>query len=120
MLQIENPAGVAQAEAIAGLPGCDAVFIGPVDLRFGLRKPDGQFPTPEEHEAAVQKVVAACRRVGTPVGIHCMDPQSALRRAEQGMQFLAVGSDLRMLASQMENWTRALWPDRPTTSLAGY
>jgi 4-hydroxy-2-oxoheptanedioate aldolase len=120
VLQIESPAGVAQAEAIAGLPGCDAIFIGPVDLRFTLRQPDGSFPTVEEHEQAVQKVVEACRRCGTPVGIHCMDPESALARARQGMQFLAVGSDLRILASQLENWSRQLWPDRASRAFAGY
>lgn len=120
VLQIESPAGVQHAEAIAGLPGCDAVFIGPVDLRFTMRRPDGSFPTPEEHEQAVQQVVAACRRCGRPVGIHCMDATTAVERAKQGMQFLAVGSDLRMLASELTRWSRILWPDRPLAEVGGY
>lgn len=120
VLQIESPQGVAQAEAIASLPGCDAIFIGPVDLRFTMRRPDGSFPSAEEHEAAVQQVVQACRRCGRAVGIHCMDAESAVARAREGMQFLAVGSDLRMLASELGRWVRTLWPDRPMSEIGGY
>ena len=57
VLQTESPRGVANAEAIYSLPGVDAIFIGPNDLRFQMRKPDGTFPTPAEHEAAIQRVI---------------------------------------------------------------
>ncbi|MCS7238540.1 MAG: aldolase/citrate lyase family protein [Thermoguttaceae bacterium] len=120
VLQIESPQGVENAEAIASLPGCDAIFIGPVDLRFTMRRTDGTFPSPEEHEAAVQSVLRACRRCGTPVGIHCMDAESAVARARQGMQFLAVGSDLRMLASELGRWVETLWPGRKPREIGGY
>ncbi len=97
VLQTESPQGVENAEEIYSLPGCDAIFIGPNDLRFQMRAADGTFPTPEEHEAMVQRVIEVGKKVGTPTGIHAMDPESAVERAEQGMQFLAVGSDLRMM-----------------------
>ena len=47
VLQTESPRGVENAEAIYSLPGVDAIFIGPNDLRFQMRKPDGTFPTAE-------------------------------------------------------------------------
>ena len=31
-----------------------------------------------------------------------MDPQNALKRAEQGMQFIAVGSDLRFMSQKAQ------------------
>ncbi|MCH5375364.1 MAG: aldolase/citrate lyase family protein [Planctomycetes bacterium] len=111
VLQTESPLGVHNAEAIYSLPGCDAIFIGPVDLRFQMRAADGSFPTAEQHEAAVQAVVAIGRQVGTPTGIHAMDAASARRRAEQGMQFLAVGSDLRMMVTGAEEELRRLHPE---------
>ncbi|MCR9119546.1 MAG: aldolase/citrate lyase family protein, partial [bacterium] len=37
VLQTESPLGVENAEAIYSLPGCDACFIGPNDLRFQMR-----------------------------------------------------------------------------------
>jgi len=120
VLQTESPAGVEQADAIYRLPGCDAVFVGPVDLRFTMRKPDGAFPTDEEHEAMIRQVIAAGRRTGTPTGIHAFDARDALRRAEQGMQFIAVGSDLWMMNQTAEQTVRTLWPEGDRNDLARY
>ncbi len=120
VLQTESPQGVANAEEIYSLPGCDAIFIGPNDLRFQMREPDGTFPTPEEHEEAVQQVIAAGRKVGTPTGIHAMSVASAKERAEQGMQFIAIGSDLKMMAEQAKDVVSDLWPDREDSDIARY
>ena len=97
VLQTESPLGVENAEAIYSLPGCDAIFIGPNDLRFQMRGPDGIDPSPAEHEAMIQRVIEVGQQVGTPTGIHAMDPASALERADQGMQFLAIGSELKFM-----------------------
>jgi len=120
VLQTESPTGVKNAEAIYSLPGCDAVFIGPVDLRFNMRTPDGRMPTPEEHEAMVQRVIWAGKKVGTPTGMHVMDPETALKRAEQGMQFIAVASDLRMLVAKSQEFITTLWPKQAGKDLARY
>jgi 4-hydroxy-2-oxoheptanedioate aldolase len=63
VLQTESPTGVKNAEAIYSLPGVDAIFIGPNDLRFQMRAKDGTFPTAEEHEAAIQEVIRAGKKV---------------------------------------------------------
>jgi 4-hydroxy-2-oxoheptanedioate aldolase len=120
VLQTESPEGVRNAEEIYTLPGCDAIFIGPNDLRFNMRTPDGGKPTDGEHEALIQEVVRIGKRVGTPTGIHAMDPDSALKRAEQGMQFIAVGSDLRMLNATAGHYVGKLWPERGAKDLARY
>ena len=120
VLQTESPTGVENAEAIYSLPGCDAVFIGPNDLRFNMRAPDGTMPTPEEHEAMIQRVIEIGRHVGTPTGIHTMEPEIALKRAEQGMQFLAVGSDLRMMNAEVQRTIKTLWPKDEAKDLARY
>ena len=92
----------------------------PFDLRFQMRAPDGTFPTRDEHEALVQRVIAAGRKVGTPTGIHTMDPQSARQRAEQGMQFLAVGSDLRLMTQQAEAALDILFPEAKRRAVVRY
>jgi len=120
VLQTESPTGVANAEAIYSLPGCDAVFIGPNDLRFNMRTPDGGRPTDQEHEAMIQRVIEVGKKVGTPTGIHVMDPQSALKRAGQGMQFLAVASDLRMLNATSQQFLATLRPEESGKDLARY
>src|SRR5688500_16834958 len=111
VLQTESPRGVENAEAIYSLPGVDAIFIGPNDLRFQMRAPDGTFPTAEAHEEMVQRVIKTGKKVKCPTGIHSMDPKDALQRAEQGMQFLAVCSDLRMRTLKAEETLAVLHPD---------
>lgn len=120
VLQTESPLGVENAEAIYSLPGCDAIFIGPNDLRFQMRGVDGADPTPEQHEAMIQRVIAAGKKVGCPTGIHAMDPQNALLRAQQGMQFLACGSDLRMLVQKSQETLKVLMPEKAGAELARY
>ncbi len=100
VLQTESPTGVANAEAIYSLPGVDAIFVGPVDLRAQMRAADGTEATDEEFEAMLQRVIAAGKKTGTPTGMHVMDPKTALMRAEQGMQFIAIGSELRLMSQK--------------------
>jgi 4-hydroxy-2-oxoheptanedioate aldolase len=120
VLQTESPRGVENAEAIYAEPGCDAIFIGPNDLRFQMRHQDGSFPSPEEHEAMVQRVIEIGKRVGTPTGIHAMDAASALARVDQGMQFLAIGSDLRMMTQQAQETLQRLRPEEEKQDVARY
>lgn len=108
VLQTESPTGVANAETIYGLPGCDAIFIGPADLESTMRSADGCKPTAAEHEAMIQRALAVAKRIGRPIGIHTMDPNDALRRAGEGMQFLAVSSDLRLMSVMAEDVVRTL------------
>ena len=120
VLQTESPEGVKNAEEIYSLPGCDAIFIGPNDLRFQMRGPDGVDPSPEEHEAAVQRVIEVGKAVGTPTGIHVMDPETALERASQGMQFLAIGSDLRLMTERAQQVVEQVFPEVVSSDVARY
>ncbi|HRF01986.1 MAG TPA: aldolase/citrate lyase family protein [Pirellulaceae bacterium] len=120
VLQTESPEGIAAAREIYALDGCDAIFIGPNDLRYRMRAADGTFPTDAEHEEAVQQVLAIGKQLGTPTGIHTFSADEALRRAEQGMQFLAIGSELKFLTTEAERVLSRLDPSRATKDLARY
>lgn len=120
VLQTESPTGVQNAEEIYRVPGCDAIFVGPFDLRFTMRGPDGRFPSPDEHEAMIQRAIGIAKRAGMPAGMHCMEPEDALRRAEQGMQLLAVGSDLRFLTTRAADVASRLALQPARTGLARY
>lgn len=120
ILQTESPRGIANAEAIYSLPGCDAIFIGPNDLRFQMRKPDGTFPTPEEHEAAIQAVIAMGKKTGTPTGVHAMSAEEAVKRAGEGMQFLAIGSDLRFVTLGAQAAAKICYPEGNAKDIARY
>ena len=65
-------------------------------------------------------MITAGKKTKTPTGIHAMDPASAAERARQGMQFLAVGSDLRLMSLKPEKLLKALRPDEAKKDLARY
>jgi len=108
ILQTESPLGIQNAREIYALPGCDAIFIGPNDLRFQMRQPDGTFPTTEELEKAIQQCVSIARDLRKPLGMHVFSTEQANRRIGQGMQFVAVSSDLGMLSDRCQAIVDAL------------
>jgi 4-hydroxy-2-oxoheptanedioate aldolase len=120
VLQTESPTGIKNAEEIYALPGCDAIFVGPVDLRANMRKPGGPEATDAELDAALAQVVAAGKKTGTPTGMHTMDTRTALARAEQGMQFIAIGSELRFMTQKAQEVLRAVQPEGAEKELARY
>ena len=102
VLQTESPTGVKNAAEIYSHPGVDAIFVGPVDLRANMRTPDGEDPSNDAFEEMLQRVVDTGKEVGTPTGMHTMDVETALRRVEQGMQFIAIGSELKLMTSKAQ------------------
>jgi 4-hydroxy-2-oxoheptanedioate aldolase len=102
VLQTESPTGVRNAKEIYAIAGVDAIFVGPVDLRANMRSADGKEASDEEFEAMLQAVVDAGKATGTPTGMHVMDVESAFKRARQGMQFIAIGSELRMMTAKAQ------------------
>lgn len=102
ILQTESPQGVDNAEKIYSLPGVDAIFVGPNDLTFQMRDSDGNDPTPEELEHMLQRVLATGKKVGTPVGLHVQSVESVRRRVGEGWQFIALGSELKMMLTEAQ------------------
>ena len=96
--QVEHVRAVENIEDILAVEGVDAVFIGPYDLSgsMGLL---GQFDHPRMLEA-VDTVLAACRRVGKPAGIHVVypEPDEVQKRISQGFRFVALSLDILLLS----------------------
>ncbi len=120
VLQTESPEGVANAEAIYSLPGVDAIFVGPNDLTAQMRSADGVDPSPAELEAMLQRVLAAGKKVGTPVGLHVQTIEQVQQRVAEGWQFIAVGSELRMMVSRAQELVTALKLKEQAGDLARY
>ncbi len=120
ILQTESPEGVDNADEIYALDGVDAIFVGPNDLRAQMRTPDGNDPTVEEFEAMLARIVTAGKKAGTPVGLHVQTVDDVNQRVEEGWQFLAVGSDLKMLITQAQELVADLNPSEKVEDLARY
>jgi 4-hydroxy-2-oxoheptanedioate aldolase len=120
ILQTESPEGVANAEAIYSLPGVDAIFVGPNDLQAQMRGPDGIDPTAAELEAMLQQVLAAGKKTGTPVGLHVQSTDDVQRRIAEGWQFIAIGSELRMMVVGAQDIVNKLNLKQQAGDLARY
>ena len=96
LVQVETRLGLDNLEAIAGVEGVDGVFIGPADLAAALGHP-GELKHPEV-QAAIEDAIGRLVAMGKPPGILIGDEQLARRYLGLGCLFVAVGSDLALLA----------------------
>lgn len=95
IVQVETPAGVAQADAIAAVPGVDVLFIGHSDLSLRLGCFD-HYDAPAL-VSAENAVIQACRRHGKRPGMLLKASMSAAACRNKGFSFLALGSDMGCL-----------------------
>src|SRR5262249_26800599 len=97
VLQCEHIQAVENADAIFSVPGIDAIFVGPNDLAASMRSGDGKPPSGEATSQAMKHILATCKKHKVPAGVHCYTPEEARLRIEEGWQFIAIGSELRMM-----------------------
>ena len=94
---IETQAALANLDAIAGTPGIDVIFVGPSDLSMALSEGKTLDAHSPEVEAALDRILAACKTAGKIPGLFCIDAERALATAKRGFKFLTIGSDLGFL-----------------------
>ncbi|MCU0591798.1 MAG: aldolase/citrate lyase family protein [Desulfobacterales bacterium] len=95
IVQAEHIEAVNHIEAIAAVPGIDAIFVGPYDLSASMGKP-GRIQD-SEVQAAIRKVRDATLKAGLKLGIYCSDPESARSCIRQGYTLIGMSTDLNYL-----------------------
>ena len=96
LVQVETANALAQLDEIAAVDGVDGVFFGPADLSasMGLL---GQPGAPSVREAIVAGI-GAVRAHGKAAGVLAADRTIANEYLQAGATFVAVGSDVALLA----------------------
>jgi 4-hydroxy-2-oxoheptanedioate aldolase len=101
VVQLEDPAAVAQADEIAAVDGVDVLFFGPADFSV-LSGIPGQFDHPKVR-AAIDTIARAARRAGKHWGL----PTGSLERTRElmdlGARFICHGADLLMIIRGLED-----------------
>ena len=97
IVQAEHARAVANIDAIVRVPGVDAVLVGPYDLSASLGKM-GQVDDPAV-VAAIERVTAACRGAGMPLGIFGVTAAAVRPYAARGYSLLVAGVDTLYLAN---------------------
>ncbi len=100
LVQVETRQSLDQIEAIAKVDGVDGVFIGPSDLAASL----GHLGNPQhpDVQAAMKDAVTRLKAVGMPAGILTGNEDEARRYIDWGYLFVAVGSDVGLLAKSAD------------------
>lgn len=100
LVQAETRTALDNIEAIASVEGVDGVFIGPSDLAASL----GHIGQPGHAvvQAALKEAVDRLKKVGKPAGILTANEDEAKRYIEWGYLFVAVGSDIGLLAKHAD------------------
>jgi 4-hydroxy-2-oxoheptanedioate aldolase len=100
LVQVETRTALKEIDAIAAVEGVDGVFIGPSDLAADF----GHLANPRhpEVQAAIADGCARIRAAGKGAGMLTSDTEEAARYMEAGFTFVAVGSDVGVLAKGTE------------------
>jgi 2-keto-3-deoxy-L-rhamnonate aldolase RhmA len=124
VLQLETTEAIGQLEAIAAVPGVDALFVGPGDLS-GTMGHVGDLT----HPAVMAQMADAARRahaLGMPIGTVGGTPETVARYRAIGYDFVAVASDLGLLMRAAQAAAQALRaidatvaPSTPPTPVQG-
>ena len=96
LVQVESGPGLDAIEAIAAVEGVDGIFIGPADLHAALG-----YAGERAHEAVMPRIDDGIRRIvkaGKAAGILADNEETARRWLSLGALFVAVGSDVGLLA----------------------
>ena len=98
---VETARGLENVEAIAAVPGLDAVYVGPGDLAISLGLPvlpgDRSAAEAAVQAAALERVLSACRAAGVVAGIYAGTGAAARRHIDQGFQMVTVAWDAGLL-----------------------
>jgi 4-hydroxy-2-oxoheptanedioate aldolase len=120
VLMAEHVRAIEQADRIFGLPGIDAVFIGPNDLHHSMGRPPAFESDHKEFNDALAHILKICKQHGIAPGIHVADETAARRRIAEGFQFVAVASEAGMMLSKAQEIARSLGVAASKAAVAKY
>lgn len=101
LVQVETTTALENLDAICATDGVDGVFIGPADLATSM----GYIGQPGHPvvQAAIEDAITRIRAAGKAPGILMADEERVRRYIELGALFVAVGSDVALLANGSKN-----------------
>lgn len=98
LVQAETRLAMENLDAVAATDGVDGVFIGPADLSAALGH-RGNAAHPEV-QAVIEDAFARIIKAGKAAGILTSNEEWARRYLDLGATFVAVGTDVGILAKQ--------------------
>jgi 2-keto-3-deoxy-L-rhamnonate aldolase RhmA len=106
VVQLETPEALDALDAIAAVPGVDALFIGPGDLSATMGLPGQSM-----HPQVMDRMTRAARRaaeLGMPMGTLGGTAQEVAQYRAAGFSYVALGADLSLLIQGATSALQAL------------
>lgn len=120
LVQVETGEGIEAVDSISSVDGVDGVFVGPADLSasLGYRGQAGH----SEVVARIDRAIASILAAGKAPGILSADLAAARRYLDLGCRFVAVGTDMGLLARGTDALAAefGLGPDAPPQAAGTY
>lgn len=104
LVQVETQQALGEIEAIAAVDGVDGLFIGPADLSASMGHL-GNWQRPEIWQTIIS-AGGRIRKAGKAPGFLSAREDECRATLAAGFQFVAVGSDIGILARQSEALAR--------------
>lgn len=101
VMQLETPEAIENAEAIARVPGVDALHVGMRDLALRIGKEVNDYNAHEIVKQELDHVVRVCRAAGKAAAVIVSSPGELLARVHDGYRFICAGADLNLVE---EGW----------------
>lgn len=114
LVQAETRLAMENLDEIAGTDGVDGVFIGPADLSAALGHRGN--PKHPEVQAAIEDGIARILAAGKAAGVLIADETLARRYLELGCTFVAVGTDVTILAQGTADLAKRFKAGQPSSS----
>lgn len=112
--QIEHEAALAEAAAIAAVPGVDGLFFGPGDFSVSIGLP-GQIRH-ERVKAAMQQVAAAVQSAGKWWGTVAIGPEMYSEVQAMGARLISPGGDIKVMQFGLRELVKTFGATAPAAS----
>lgn len=97
---IETQQAVDNLDEICGVPGLDAVYIGPSDLSVSIGGPPGGDQRDPQVMERIDAILERAQKHGVKAGIHTLSTAYANEMIDKGFDLVTLSSDFRhMMAS---------------------
>jgi len=96
VVMIETEEGLQNVDTIAAVEGVDGLFVGPMDLCYGLHLPPGNFEDPRFTDA-IARILTACKSHNRAAGMFGYTAEMAAQSLQGGFDFASIGTDISFI-----------------------
>lgn len=122
LVMIETEEGLRNLEEIAAVEGVDGLFVGPMDLCYGLGLAPGSFNDPA-FVSAIADILKACETNNLASGMFGYNAEMAANSIKNGFDFASIGTDISFIragATQALHTAKGADAENAPTARGGY